>query len=463
MDRRISARSVQWLSVQSSEEVQVGDPILIGPDIRYADADGVQVAYQRWGKGDDALIIVPGLISNIDLNLETAEYREWIERLSKRMQVIVFDKRGQGLSDRTVDVPGPEQRMDDVSAVARAVGLEAFSLFGNSEGAATALLYAATYPDHVRKVCVFGGFARFSNAPGYDHMFAEDQIRKSIKYWGTGASGYSFVPDQMPAFRNQIARYERACCTPNGYRAMLETNFRIDIRAVLGEVKVPVLVMHRRDDRAVPVANGRYLADSLSNADYIEFATGGHIHWFGDGAVVAAETEKFLLAHHGPDIAPPSVLATVLFTDIVDSSAALVQMGDIAWRNLLDRHDRRSATLIEEFGGVFVKSTGDGLLATFDGPGRAVRCAKAMNGAVGELGVKIRAGLHIGEVQHRGEDIAGMAVHVAARVLGKADPETVIITGPLNDLIAGSGLKTRPAGEHELKGLPGIWPLFSVA
>jgi pimeloyl-ACP methyl ester carboxylesterase len=432
-------------------------------EISYADADGVQIAYQMWGTGENVLVCVPGLISNIELNLENVEYSGWLKLLSNRLRVIVFDKRGQGLSDRVADAPGPEQRMDDITAIAKAENLQSFSLFGQSEGASTALLYAATFPGKVKKVCVFGGFARFSNCADYDHMFDEKVIRKSIKYWGTGASGFTFFPDEMPERRDKMARFERACCTPNGYQALLETNFQIDIRSILKEVKVPALVMHRRDDKAVPVGNGRYLADHLTNADYIEFASGGHLCWLGDQAAVAAEMLGFLLSSSDLKPSPISFLATVLFTDIVDSSAKLASMGDLRWRELLDAHDQRANTIIEKWGGNFIKSTGDGLLATFDGPGRAVRCALELQATVTDLGIDIRSGLHIGEVQPRGNDIAGLAVHVAARVVDKAKSREVMISRTLNDLLAGSGLKSQLVGEYDLKGLPGTWPLYTIA
>ena len=432
-------------------------------EIRYADAEDVQIAYSMSGQGRDVLIVVPGIVSNIELSYEVEEARNWLNALGRNMRVIVYDKRGQGLSDRGFEVPGPEQRMDDISAIAKAEGLDAWSMIGFSEGASTALLYAATYPEKIDKVCVFGGFARFSNCSDYHHMFDEDVIRKSIAYWGTGASGYSFFPDQMPERQEAMARFERACCTPNGYQALLETNFQIDVRSILSEVKVPVLVMHRRDDKAVPVANGRYLADHIPNADYVEFSSGGHICWFGDQESTIAEIERFILRDTERAASTESFLATVLFSDIVDSSARLTEVGDLEWKRLLDSHDQRLGSVIARFGGKFVKSTGDGVLATFDGPARAVRCAVELHSAIEHLGIKVRAGLHIGEVQPRGNDVAGMALHVAARVADHANSDEVLITRTLRDLIAGSGLQSNPRGDYQLKGLPGEWPLYQVA
>jgi class 3 adenylate cyclase/pimeloyl-ACP methyl ester carboxylesterase len=432
-------------------------------DIRYANSDGVQIAYSMLGKGSHVLLIVPGLISNIELNFETEEYVSWVNLLGQHMQVIVYDKRGQGLSDRVADAPGPEQRMDDITAIAEAEQLDSFFLLGFSEGAATALLYAATFPKRVRKVCVFGGFARFCNNDDYHHMFDEAVIRKSIDYWGSGASGFSFIPDLMPERQDSMARFERACCTPNGYRALLETNFQIDVRSILKEVKVPALVIHRRDDKAVPVGNGRYLADHMPGADYVEFAMGGHVCWMGDQDSVASEIIHFLLQRSSQQTVVGSYLATVLFTDIVGSSAKLTEVGDAEWRHLLNRHDQLIRIEVEKFSGRFVKSTGDGVLAIFDGPARAIRCALGLHHAIADLAIDIRIGMHVGEVQSRGDDISGMALHVAARVVDQAKSGEVVITRTLNDLIAGSGLKSKQIGEYQLKGMPESWTLYQAA
>ena len=429
---------------------------------QYADAGDLQIAYQVWGRGEATLICVPGLISHIEIFQEIPEFGAWMARLTQRFKVVIFDKRGQGMSDRGAGVPGPEQRMDDITAVADAEGLARFALFGNSEGAAISLLYAATFPARVKAVAVFGGFARFANSNDYDLMFTEEQLLKSVRYWGTGASGYSFFRHRMPAMREQIGRFERMCCTPNAYRKMLETNIQIDIRDLLSEVKVPVMVMHRRDDGAIPVANGRYLADHMPEAKYVEFAHGGHIPWMGDIEELIVELEDFLLDPASQRAEPQTQLSTVLFTDIVGSSEMLTALGDKQWRDVLDQHDRLAAQDIAHYQGTLVKNTGDGLLATFDGPARAINCAKALQASFASLDLEVRAGLHIGEVEPRADDITGLAVHVAARVMDKAGAGQVLITRTLADLIAGSGLSTETAGAHELKGLAGQWPLVRV-
>jgi class 3 adenylate cyclase len=432
---------------------------------KYADAGELQIAYQVHGDGPDALIVVPGLISHIELQQEMPEYCAWLEAMAAHFKVIIFDKRGQGLSDRSAGVPGPEQRMDDITAIAAAEELPDFSLFGYSEGAAIAILYAASFPDRVKAVSVFGGFARFSNCDDYHFMSDEEDILKMVKHWGNGGFGYVLFPERIAEMREMIARLERACVTPNALRTMLETNFKIDVRAVLPEIQVPVLVMHRRDDLAVPVANGRYLADHLPNADYVEFAHGGHLQWNGDMQAVVDATVQFMQAsapQGGSRESRAGVLSTVLFTDIVGSSTQLAQLGDKKWRQLLDAHDRIAERETAHYQGRLIKNTGDGLLITFDGPARAIKCAQALAGGLRSLDIEIRCGLHIGEVEPRADDITGLAVHVAARVMDLASASQVLITRTLADLIAGSGISLSDHGDHELRGLPESWRLYAV-
>ncbi|MBC8239511.1 MAG: adenylate/guanylate cyclase domain-containing protein [Alphaproteobacteria bacterium] len=435
------------------------------PETKYADADGIQVAYQVHGEGQDTLIIVPGLISHVEMIQEMPGFNSFLGSLTEFFKVIIFDKRGQGLSDRSAEVPGPEQRMDDISAIAEAENLATFNLFGISEGAAIAILYAASFPDKVQKVSVFGGFSRFSNCDDYQFMYEASEFEQTVEHWGKGSFGYAVCPDMMPEIRPLFARFERACATPNAVRMMLETNISLDIRAVLPEIKTPVLVVHRRDDKTVPVANGRYLADNLPNADYVEFARGGHAPWFGDYQAVAEAIIQFMQA---TSLLEPEKkredrsLATILFTDIVGSSEQLAAIGDEKWRQILDNHDRIAELAVAERRGRLIKNTGDGLLATFDGPVRAIKCAQGLLNDVQAIGVKIRCGLHIGEIEIRGADITGIAVHVAARVMDLAGADQILITRTVADLIAGSGLATTDYGEHELKGIAGDWRLLEV-
>ncbi|MDP6689037.1 MAG: adenylate/guanylate cyclase domain-containing protein [Alphaproteobacteria bacterium] len=432
---------------------------------KYADAGDIQIAYQVHGTRDEVLFVVPGLISHIELQWELPEYRQWLNALAEYFKVIVFDKRGQGLSDRSAGVPGPEQRMDDITAIAVAEGIERFSLFGYSEGATIAILYAASFPDRVKSIAAFAGFARFSNCDDYPHMHEAEDLLKMVEHWGSGGFGYAVIPEKMPEARELMGRLERACATPNAFRAMLETNFKIDIRAVLPEIRTPVLVMHCRDDVGVPVANGRYIADHLPNAQYIEFPHGGHMPWLSANADVVDAVSRFMLEDDESNEIKQSsqtYLSTVLFTDIVSSSEQLAELGDQAWRQKLDEHDRLAKREIELHQGRMVKHTGDGLLVTFDGPARAIRCAKALTTPIAALGMEIRCGLHIGEVEPRGGDITGLAVHVAARVMDQASPGETLITRTLHDLTAGAGLNFVDCGQFDLKGLPEPWQLYRV-
>lgn len=432
---------------------------------KYADANDLQIAYQVHGDGDNTLIIAPGVVSHVEINQEVPEYCEWLERLTEHFRVIIYDKQGQGLSDRSAGVPGPEQRMDDIAAIVAAEKLKKFSIFGYSEGAVVAMLYAATFPEQVSAIALFGGFARFTNCEGYDLSYEEEDIIRMVKHWGKGGFGYTLFPDKMPEMKEAQARFERACATPNAFRKMLETNIKIDIRAILSDIRVPTLVMHRRDDLAIPVANGRYLADNMPNADYVEFASGGHLPWTGNIETVVDTMMKFFTTNDNKVESSSNhsnVLSTILFTDIVGSSKKLSEIGDRVWRQTLDAHDVIAKREIERYQGRLIKNTGDGLLAIFNGPARAIKCAQAISHDVNALSIKIRCGLHIGEIEPRDNDITGLAVHVAARVMDLAGAGQILITRTLADVIAGSNLDVCDYGEHILKGLPENWSIYEI-
>jgi len=442
-----------------------GDRSLETPSTQYADANGVQIAYQIWGDGAVDLIVVPGIVSHIEAMLDFVEYEAWLRRAARRFRVVVFDKRGQGLSERIDGVPSPEEKMDDIAAVMTAIGSKRAALFGQSEGAAISVLFAATYPERVRGIVLWGGFARFSNTDDYDLMFDDDVMLRSVKHWGTGASLLSFCQHHVdaPGFREKFAKLERLTCSPNEYRRMLETNMRIDVRPILSQVRVPALVMHRRDDKAIPVNNGRYLADNLPGAKYVEFAEGGHLQTLGDTELPMREIEEFLFGAQPVEPSTRTALSTVLFTDIVESSRRLGELGDSKWAEVLDRHDQVAGEIIAEYRGELIKHTGDGVLAAFDGPARGVRCALALVRAMADMSLEIRCGLHIGEVEWRRTDIAGMAVHIAARVIDVAAPGEVLATRTICDLVAGSGLVFDERGEHVLKGIAGDWALYAAS
>ena len=435
------------------------------PPIQYADAGGLSIAYQVFGDGPRDLIYVPGLISHLELEHEWPGFTAWVDRLARFARVIIFDKRGQGLSDRMEGAPTLDERMDDITMVMDAVGIERAHLLGVSEGGTLCALFAATYPERVQTLSMFGSFARFSSSDDYPHMLDEKTHMIGAERWGKGWTAKVFSPSiyKEPGIQELAARFERATASPSAFKRMVESNLRIDVRGVLSEVKTPTLVVQRRGDEAVSVGNGRFLADHIAQAKYVELPGVDHLPSVGDFEPIAEAIEEFVTGTVHTNEPADRALATVLFTDIVDSSRQLSAVGDKAWKQTLDQHDRLALNAIEEYRGRLIKSTGDGILATFDGPTRGVQCAQAFAEAVKSLSIEIRAGLHIGEVEWRQGDVSGLTVHIAARVAELAIANQVLVTRTLTDLIAGSDVRFAEHGEHELKGIPNSWPLFAVA
>jgi len=437
------------------------------PETRYARAGGVSVAYQIMGDGPVDLIMVPGLVSHVEFFHEIPGYTNFLRRLASFARVISFDKRGQGLSDRMVGCPTLDERMDDLDAVMTAVGSNKAALFGYSEGASMSALFSATHPNRVTHLILYGGFARFTNCEDYTHMFPLEAMLRSVKYWGTGASAKTFAPTvaQDPEAVKLWARGERLICSPTGYQAMLETNASIDVRAILPTVKTPTLVLHSVADRAIPIANGRYLASQIPGAQYVEYPGGDHRPWGEQlGERLSGDIEEFVTGRREGRRQEEfeRVLTTILFTDIADSTQQLADVGDRKWRDLLDQHDTLAQRLITQYRGNLIKTTGDGILASFDGPGRCIKCALSLLAAVKPLGLRVRAGLHTGEVELRGDDVAGLAVNAAARIMGEAHPSEILVSRVVTDLVAGSGVTFASRGARLLKGLPGDWELFSA-
>ena len=437
------------------------------PETRYARSGDVSVAYQVMGEGPVDLVLVPGLVAHIEFFHELPGYTDFLRRLARFARVITFDKRGQGLSDRVAGAPTLDERMDDVRAVMGAAGVRRAVLFGFSEGGSMSALFAATFPERVSHLILCGAFARFTNAPDFDLMFPADATMRSADYWGTGASIKMFahsVRDDAELTR-LWAKGERLCASPGAYRALLTVNGEIDVRSILPDVRVPTLVLHRTTDRAVPVANGRYLAAHIPGARMIEYPDGDHAPFTGDGMeTLCGDVEEFVTGQRAAAAAADveRVLATVLFTDIVDSTRRQAEIGDKAWRRVLDDHEALARRLVGSHRGRLVKTTGDGILASFDGPGRAILCATAFAAAAAKAGVMVRAGLHTGEIETRGDDISGTAVNAAARIMAEAGPGEVLVSRVVTDLVAGSGVRFAPRGERVLKGLPGDWSLFAA-
>lgn len=434
------------------------------PVTRYAQSGDVSIAFQIMGDGPIDLVMVPGIISHIEFAHEWPGYTAFLRRLSKFSRVITFDKRGQGLSDRMSGAPSLEQRMDDVRAVMDEAGSSRAVLMGFSEGCAMSAVFAATYPERVSLLICFGGFAR------YAALFGRSDALKIIadltKVWGTGASIQLVRPSQAadPDAVARSAKFERLSTSPGAYKALSLTNLEIDVASILPMVRIPTLVLHRATDMMVPVKHGRAFAELIPDAKYIEYPSGDHDLCTGDVDTLLGDIEEFITGARESDMPDlERILATVLFTDIVDSTRNAVEMGDQTWRRLLDSHDQLAKQMVEKHRGHLVKSTGDGILATFDGPGRGVRCALALGAASNQIGLPLRAGVHTGEIEIRGRDIGGIAVHAAARVMAQAQPSEVLVSRVVTDLVAGAGLKFAERGSHDLKGLPGNWDLFAAS
>lgn len=434
------------------------------PETRYAKSGDVHIAYQVVGNGPFDLVFVPGFVSNIELFWEMPEWADFFTRLAAFSRLILFDKRGTGLSDRDVGIAMLEERMDDVRAVVDAAGSERAALFGISEGGAMSLLFAATYPRRARALLLYGSYARSPNLLSRAEL--EQEIARIDRLWGT--SEYTlgrYLPSSMSqdAARRIFARWERQSASPSAVKTIRRMNYEIDARHILPTIQVPTLVMHRVGDSAINVEAGRYMAANIPGATYVELPGSNHIPLYEQEIAdrIVGEVEEFLTGSRS-EVETDRVLATVLFTDIVDSTRRAAAMGDRGWRTLLDRHDEAARQEIARFRGRAVKSLGDGFLATFDGPARAVRCAAAISDSVRSLGIAIRSGLHTGEIEIKKDDIAGIAVHIAARVATEAAAGETVVSSTVRDLVAGSGLRFEDRGLRELKGLPEPLRLYTV-
>jgi class 3 adenylate cyclase len=364
--------------------------------------------------------------------------------------------------------PSLEQRMDDVRAVMDEIGSRRAALLSFSEGACMSALFAASHPERVSHLILVGGFSRAADLwpEGMTPAQQQDRVALRVKNWGNGdiLKGVLASQAQDPNALAVIARMERLCSTPGGIKTILELNAQIDVTSVLPTIQVPTLVLHRVPDVVVRVEFGRRLAAQIPGARYIEYPEGDHGFWTGDTETLTGDIEEFVVGYREMGSGElERILATVMFTDIVDSTRQAAELGDQRWRSRLDEHDALARQTIERHRGVLVKTTGDGVLATFDGPGRAIRCALSFSGAARQMGLPVRAGLHTGEIELRGSDIGGIAVHAAARVMAQSGPDEVLVSRVVTDLVAGAGLRFSQRGSHELKGLPGKWDLFAAS
>lgn len=436
------------------------------PETQYVLSGELSIAYQVFGHGDCDLLYVPGIISHLELMWEEDDSRAFLTALGQHFRVIIFDKRGQGMSDRIEGATTLEERIDDLRAVMEAVDSESATLFGLSEGGPVCLLFAATYPKKVERLILFGAMAKFWGSDDYPHTPRLEMILEPlIANWGKGQFAAlagpkgGFEASQWKA----LSKIERLACSPSGVRKFMMANDLIDVRPILPNVLQDTLVIQRRHDRMVRRGNGRYLADHIPNATYLELPTTSHMPQFEDSAEVLESMVRFVRVSRlgRSERLEDKKLTTALFTDIVGSTGKLIQMGDQAWRKALDQHDAIAGPLVKQFRGRIVKNTGDGLLAVFDGPVRALHCALALVQALDGIGLPIRAGLHVGEVVNRGEDVTGIAVNIAARVMDKAGAGEVLTTRTLRDLTGGSDMAFASRGEFELKGLSEHFELFS--
>jgi class 3 adenylate cyclase/pimeloyl-ACP methyl ester carboxylesterase len=444
-----------------------------GPETRYARSGDVHIAYQSLGAGPP-FVGIPPFVQNVDAMWgdPSGLFPSFLNEVAGFVTLTHFDKRGTGLSDRTSGLVGIEERVDDLRAVMDALGIERCSIGGISEGGPLAMLFAALYPERVDKLLLAATAARFVSGDGYPYGFPAELLESLVDQvadqWATPDS--LLVPMWMPSmmgdaeFRAWVTAYERACASPGAVRDVGRYLGTIDVRSVLPSIRAPTLIIHRTDEQLVPVEHGRYLAEHIPGASIVEIPGIDHVPWVPDCRDFVEEMRTFLTGERRAAVLDVDrVLATVLFTDIVGSTEQASALGDQKWREVLDRHDACVRRELAHFGGVEVKTTGDGFLATFDSPSRAVRAAQAICRAAPAAGVQVRAGLHTGEVERRGDDVAGVGVHVGARVAALAGPSEVLTSSTVRDLVLGSEFVFEDRGRHSLKGLDGDWQLLAVA
>jgi class 3 adenylate cyclase len=441
------------------------------PEVRYARSGDVSIAYQVIGDGPFDLVWTPGALSHLDLMWEDEAKARFFRALGSFSRLITFDKRGTGLSDRVSGVADLETRMDDIRAVMDAAGSESAAVSGVSEGGPMALLFAATYPERVRALVTYGSLPRFVRGPNFP--WAEPKHEYLAEYeteaevWGTEKNAREWLElqglDPSPEEIRDRARQDRLKISPGAFLQLGRMNAEIDVRPVLSTIRVPTVVLHRREDH-IPIDGARWMAEQIPGARFIELPGGPHMPYYGDWESVVTAIREFVEPICLESARPyDSVLATVLFTDLVGSTAKAVELGDRHWRELLEQHHARTRTELSRFRGIELDTAGDGFFARFDGPARAIRCACAVRDAVTDLGLEVRAGLHTGECEVVDGKVAGVAVSIGARVAAQAGAGEVLVSQTVKDLVAGSGIEFDDRGSAELKGVPGEWRLFSVA
>jgi len=426
---------------------------------------GAHIAYQVVGEGPHDVVYTPGIWSNLDVMWEWPTWARYLDQLASFSRLLLFDMRGTGLSDRGPEPPVLERQMDDVGAVMDAAGFDSPVLFGGARGAAMMMLFAATRPARVSGLVLYAPIARSLRAPDWPYGRSEEQQQlffdRFTSEMGSGRNLDLQGPSHDESFKRWWARFERLCATPGAWRELQEVLSGLDVRDVLAHIQAPTLVLHRRADRIVDVGQGRAVAGRIPGARFVELAGVDHIPFLGDADSLVAEVEEFVTGSR-PTVRPVRFLTTVMFTDIVRSTEIAARLGDEKWHLLLEQHHRVVREELRLHRGCEIDTAGDGFLATFDGPGRAIACAAAVCDRIRALGLEVRCGVHTGEVESVGEGIAGLTVHIGSRVAALARPGEVLASRTVVDLVVGSGLQFDDQGEHELKGVPGTWRLHAL-
>lgn len=436
-------------------------------DVKFARSGDVNVAYRVIGEGDIDLVYVQGAYTHLGIDWELPQFRRYCERLAEFTRLILFDKRGMGMSERVPGATTLEERMDDIRAVMDAVDSRRAAVMGESEGGPLAMLFAAAHPERTSALILQGAEVRERTdadwpwGEGTEEEF-ESSMATLPERWGRGLAMDAIAPSVAGRewARAWLGRVQVNSCTPRAAEAFMRMAFDIDVRQAAGTIGVPTLIMHRTEDRVCHVENARFLARTIPGAHYVEMPGADHVPWFAPDDVLP-EIREFLTGQREAAV-PDRVLATVMFTDLVGSTERASALGDRGWRDLLEQHHAAVRRELQRFAGRELDTAGDGFFATFDGPARAIRCARAIVEAVRPLGLDVRAGLHTGEVELFGEKVAGIAVTIGARVAARAAAGEVLVSGTVRDLVAGSGIAFADRGVAELKGVPGEWRLWAV-
>ncbi len=433
--------------------------------IDYASNGDVQIAYTVLGDGPIDLVYTNGIWSNLDTLWEEPRWVRYAERLASFSRLIVFDMRGIGLSDRGPEPPVLELQMDDVRAVMDAAGSESAAIFGAARGASMTMLFAATYPERVRALVLYAAIAKTVRSDDYQYGRTAAEQDEFLELFTTAIGSLERLERQGPTALDELGhwwpKFERSVGTPERFLELGQIFRDIDIRAVVPSIQSPTLLLHRTDDWVVPLGHAHYLAGTIPNVKFVELPGIDHVTFVGDSDALVDEIEEFLTgARSAPDT--DRVLATVLFTDIVGSTERAAAIGDRRWREMLENHHRTVRRELERFRGNEIDTAGDGFMASFDGPARAIRCARAIENATKAVGLDVRAGVHTGECERLGDKLSGIAVHIAARVAASASAGEVVVSQTVKDLVAGSGIEFDDRGVHELKGVPDAWRLFAV-